>query len=260
MVSPIVVVSNQKGGVWKTTTCQALLDGMVADGYQVRAVDLDPQANLTSVATYGEDVPSVYGLVHGEADGGGWPVGTCARAVDTDLITLRDRELGRTLPLGALRDAIHRIQGQTAGVAPVIIDTPPSLDLLVTAGLFAADYVVIPTSMSLFSSRGLQRDLDFVSGAFADCGREVSDRNVGIVLCGYNSTHFNSRLADEARQAYPTQGLHVFSTEITRGGRVEELQARGERLFPGRGPLRSGQRRYRELVREVEDWLGLSRL
>lgn len=257
MISPIVVVSNQKGGVWKTTTCQALLDGMVEDGYQARAVDLDPQANLTSVATYGEEVPGVYDLMHGSVTAAAWPVGTTAAAVDVDLIALRDHELGRTLPLGCLRDAVHAVQDRTPGVAPVIIDTPPSLDLLVTAGLFAADAVIIPTSASLFSSSGLRRDLEFVSGAFSDRGRSVSASTVGVVLCGYNVTRFSGRLAEEARGTYPGQGLHVFSTQVTRGGRVEELQARGSRLFPARGPVRGGHRRYRELVCEVERWLGL---
>lgn len=257
MVSPIVVVSNQKGGVWKTTVCQALLDGMVADGYAARAVDLDPQSNLSEAAGYGQDVPSMFDVAHGLASASSWPVGTCAAARPGDLIELRDRELGRALPLGALRDVLHRVQDETEGCAPVVIDTPPSLDLLVTAGLMAADFVVIPTSMSLFSSSGLARDLDFVRGAFGDCGREVSERTVGILITGYNTGSFATNLADVAQSTYPEEGLHVFRTRITRGGRVEELQARGERILTGRRGLRSGLRRYREFVSEAERWLRL---
>ena len=155
-MSTIITVSNQKGGVGKTTTSAALASGIFLTGRKVLGIDLDPQGNLGFCLGAGTDhpytildvlngsVPAKDALVHTEE--------SCDLLVSD--ITLSSSGLdqlpGRRECI--LRDALAPVMDQ---YEYIIIDTPPALNLLTVNAYSTSDFLIIPMSSDILSLVGL---------------------------------------------------------------------------------------------------------
>ena len=154
----IVAVANQKGGVGKTTTSQALAAGLAGKGYKVLGIDLDPQGNFsTACGVENYNVPTVYEVMKRLATiqeatqhaKGGYDV-----VPANIMLAGAEQELSQT-------GKEHRLKEAVAPVACdydfIVIDTPPSLGVLTVNAFTCATDILIPTTAGIFATAGISQ-------------------------------------------------------------------------------------------------------
>jgi len=221
----VIALANQKGGVGKTTTGINLAASLARTRRRVLLIDLDPQGN----ATVGSGVPKggsagAYEVLLGTSaiedvvvtTGGGFdvvPADEHLAGAQVELIN----EAGRDR---RLRDAIERIRER---YDYILIDCPPSLNVLTVNALVAADSVMIPMQCEYFALEGLT--------ALVDTIRRVRERlNPGLRIEGLLRTMFdprNSLTAEVSEQLRQHFGDKLFRTVIPRNVRLAEAPSHG---------------------------------
>lgn len=223
----IIAITNQKGGVGKTTTCVNLAASLAATRRRVLLIDLDPQGNATmgsgidkhDVELSGyhlllEDVP-IEGIILTAADAGYDLV-----ASNTDLTAAEVRLMNldrREIRLG------QRLQPVIGNYDYILIDCPPSLNLLTLNALTAANSVLIPIQCEYYALEGLSALLETVEQI-----REAV--NPGLEVEGLLRTMFDARnnLAnDVSEQLLQHFGDKVYRTIIPRNVRLAEAPSHG---------------------------------
>lgn len=223
-----VSVTNQKGGVGKTTTSVNLAASMVTVQRRVLLIDLDPQGNATMGS--GVDKRTVEQttaqVLLQEASAGECIVRGCKGGYDlmpgNEQLTVAEvRLLGIEQREFRLRDALRKALG--AQYDYIFIDCPPSLNMLTLNGLVAADSVIIPTQCEYYALEGLSALMQTIE-------RVRMSANPGLRIEGLLRTMFDSRnnLAnDVSTQLTSHFGESVYRTIIPRNVTLAEAPSHG---------------------------------
>ena len=230
----IISLANQKGGVGKTTTAINLGTALAAIGERVLIVDLDPQGNAsTGLGIDRRDRrASTYDVLTGEVSLRESVVPT---AVPRLFIAPSTMDLsGLELELGHTRDRAFRlrnaIEALNTNVSPeadftyVLIDCPPSLNLLTVNAMAASDAILVPLQCEFFALEGLSQLLQTVEQVRSTLNPELSIH--GIVLTMYDSrNNLSNQVVADVRQF---MGKKVYETMIPRNVRISEAPSYGK--------------------------------
>ena len=227
----IITVANQKGGVGKTTTAINLATALAAIGEHVLIVDLDPQGNASTGLGIDrrERTVSSYDVLTGALDleAAAMPTAVPGLSVVPSTLDLLGIEMeiasapDRVLKLrNALRDSAAR----AAPFSYVLIDCPPSLNLLTLNSMAAADSVLVPLQCEFFALEGLSQLLETVE-------QVRNTINPKLTIQGIVMTMFDGRnnLANQVVQDVRAHmGDKVYETIIPRNVRVSEAPSHGK--------------------------------
>ena len=230
----IITIANQKGGVGKTTTAINLGTALAAVGERVLICDLDPQGNASTGLGIERlaGMRSSYHVLMGEASvaealvRSGIPRLHCVPST-MDLLGAELELSGVERKTYRLQDAIAReIREGEAGEAfsYILIDCPPSLNLLTINALAAADAVLVPLQCEFFALEGLSQLLKTVD-------RVRANLNPKLVIQGVVLTMFDKRnsLSEQvAQDVRSVLGEKVYNTVIPRNVRVSEAPSYGK--------------------------------
>lgn len=247
----ILALINNKGGVGKTTTAVNLAAALAGSGQRVLLVDLDSQgaASLSCGLRRTELKPSVADvLLHSH------PPAQAIRSSamkNVDLLTgsseLADADLllagtpGREI---RLREALNCVR---TGYDSILIDCPPSMSLLSTNALLAADSYLVPVAPHYLALGGLASLLEAVN-RLCDLGHGDVAELLGFLLTMVDYRNkTTTALVDSLRTNW---GEHVFTTEIRINVRLSEAPSQGKSIFDY-APSSSGAKAYKSLANEV---------
>ena len=221
----ILSLVNQKGGVGKTTTAVSLTATLTQLGKRVLLCDFDPQANATSGlgVDKGGEKPTVYNVIIGGLKareavvstpyGDLIPSGPELAGAGIELVSLDRREF-------RLKEALEPLKKD---YDYILIDCPPSLELLTLNALCAAEQVLIPVQCEYYALEGLSDLLTTLRAV-----KRTYQPNIaifGLVLTMYDGrTNLSMQVAQEVRRHFPGK---VFSTVIPRNVRLSEAPSHG---------------------------------
>jgi chromosome partitioning protein len=221
----IVALTNQKGGVGKTTTAINLGAELASRGVACLLVDLDPQANATAgLGLTNRDGATVYDVLIDEMALASVIVSTVQEGLD--LAPSGPDLAGAEVELVPAMAREHRLRRALDGVLDryevVLVDCPPSLGLLTLNALNAADEVLVPVQCEYLALEGLGQ----LTGTLEAVRRNLNPR---LHLCGLLLTMYDSRtklcqqVADEVRRHFAA----TFNTIIPRSVRLSEAPSHG---------------------------------
>jgi chromosome partitioning protein len=229
----ILVLANQKGGVGKTTTAINLGTALAAIGEKVLILDLDPQGNAST--GLGIDRKSrrvsTYHVLTGESSLENAITETVVPGLFVAPSTLD--LLGVELEIASQRDRAHRLRNAINGLMAqdvtnpftyILIDCPPSLNLLTINALTAADAVLVPLQCEFFALEGLSQLLKTVEQVRSALNPKLTIH--GVVLTMFDPrNNLSGQVVADVRQF---MGSKVYETMIPRNVRVSEAPSHGK--------------------------------
>ena len=246
----IMAIVNQKGGVGKTTTAINLSAALAEHEQRVLLVDMDPQGNASTglgVPRDGRDRSSYDVLTEDmPLDDAIQPTRVRGLYIVPSHPDLSAAELEIGTQDGRTRKLKSAIEQATAGFDYVLIDCPPSLNLLTINALAAARSVIVPLQCEFFALEGLSQLLKTVE--MAKAGINPSLAIDGVMLTMYDRRNrLSAQVADDVRRHL---GRAVFETVIPRNVRIAEAPSFAEPVTTY-DPSSQGAKAYRRLAREV---------
>ncbi len=249
MPAKIIAITNQKGGVGKTTTAVNLSCALGGLGKKVLLVDIDPQSNATS--GLGVNAPagaSVYELLLGEIplqqalleevaeNVAVVPSSTRLTGAEIELVSMKERETRLRLAL----------KGARRGREYIFIDCPPSLGLMTLNAFTAADGVLIPIQCEYYALEGVGHLLDNINRIRRSLNKRLSISGVLLTMMDAR-TNLSLQVAEHVREVF---GDKVFKTTVPRNVQLSEAPGFGQDIFSYAKKSKGGEA-YLELAKEM---------
>jgi len=249
-VANVIVITNQKGGVGKTTTTVNLAGYLAKSGQKVLLIDLDPQGNTTSGLGIDKNTVerSLYDVLVRETpiqeirikteipNLDVAPASVVLAAAEVELASQIARE-------HRLKSAIEKIRHE---YDYILIDCPPSLGILTINGLVSADSILIPVQTEFYALEGLSQLLHTVQRVRINLNPKLS--LLGVLLTMYNKNTLLSRqVEEEVKKHFPNK---VFDTIIPRNIRLAEAPSYGKTIMHY-DKFGKGAAAYKQLAKEV---------
>ena len=248
-LAKVIAVTNQKGGVGKTTTCSALCGGLVKLGYKVLAIDLDPQGNLSfSLGIEVDDCFTIYDVLKGNCDlSDAIQTGEVCDVVPSNIL-LSGLELEMT---GVGREYVLREQMNEIAdeYDYVILDTPPALSVLTINAYTASDELVIPMLCEILSLQGIAQLKQTIFAVKRYYNKGLTVR--GILLNKYNSRLTLTKEVEELAQMIAEQlETGIFNAKISSSVCIAEAPAHGESVMTY-SPKSKAAKEYMAFINEL---------
>jgi chromosome partitioning protein len=256
-----LAIANQKGGVGKTTTAINLGTALAAVGEGVLIIDLDPQGNAsTGVGVSIETRPvTTFDVLTGQKSLSAAKVATAVPGLsivpaNSDLVGLESDLMAEQDRPFRLRDAVaalvadERARPSEPPISYVLIDCPPSLNLLTLNAMVAADAVLVPVQCEFFALEGISQLKDTIDQIKATLNPQLEIQ--GVVLTMHDArTALSREVAAEVRQFF---GPKVYQTTIPRNIKVAEAPSHGKPILLYDYDC-AGSQAYIGLAREIID-------
>jgi chromosome partitioning protein len=250
----IIAISNQKGGVGKTTSAvnlaSALASLLIQSGKKVLLVDIDAQGNCCSGlgVRVGEEQASIYDILLEEAAASEVIVPTAIPGLD--LIPVNAHLAGASVVMAQVPEREYRLRKAlrplAAEYAYIIIDCPPSLDLLTINALTAADSILIPIQCEYYALEGMVKLMKTIE--MVQNGLNPNLTLEGVLLTMYDKrTSLSNQVVEEVSSYFKTK---VFQTIIPRTVKISEAPSHGLPIDKY-DPSGNGARCYISLAEEV---------
>jgi chromosome partitioning protein len=247
----IIAVTNQKGGVGKTTTALNVSSALAFMGKSTLLIDTDPQAHSTiscvkEPSQYNKSLYDV--LIKNDENIGDQIVSTTIPGLNIVISKISMAKLEPTL-LGEidghyrLKDVLEPIRGKYDFI---VIDTPPTLGIITLNALVAADAIIIPIQSSYLSLEGTDDLLETI-----DKVKKVANPNLhilGILITLHDKRTNISR--DVVKKIKNVFGKKVFKTIISKSVKLEESPAYKESIFTY-APYSVGSIQYKQVAKEI---------
>lgn len=247
-----ISVTNQKGGVGKTTTAVNLSYFLAKDKYKVLLIDFDPQGNATSGLGLEKTSldHSMTEVVLGQA-----PISEVIKetkyknlsiAPTTPELANAEVEMANLKKrFTQLKDAVNSVREQ---YDYIIIDSPPSLSLLTVNGMIASEYLLLPVQTEFYALEGVAQLLD--SMKLVKKAMNPNLKLLGVLATMYDKrTSLSAEVLEEIKKYFKDK---VFETTIPRNVRIAEAPSHGTPVG-AYDKFSKGAKAYKALVREVEE-------
>lgn len=229
MGNKIIAVINQKGGVGKSTTAEALFSGLSLKGFKCLAIDIDAQGNFTYSTKVTADAPTILEVLTGKVK----ILDAIHHVKDGDIVPASkslagaDAFISETGKEYKLKEALCDVEGKYNFT---IIDTPPALGILTVNALTACHSVIIPAQADIYSLQGIWQLVATINPVKKYCNPSLIIE--GILLTRYNARFVLSQeISKMAEQLALKLKTKVFNTKIREAIVVKEAQINQQSLF-----------------------------
>lgn len=251
-MATVYVVANQKGGIGKTTTATNLA-GILAKEAKTLLIDADPQGNSTS--TYQAQVEDVATLYDVMIDSDKLPIDEAIQHMENGDIVASDPLLSKAEKIldgdiegfYRLKDAIEELEGYEY----IVIDTAPSLNVILYNCLIAADQVIIPVTADAYAMQGIRQLYDTIMAVKRRQNPALSIAGLLLVKYGGRSNLEKTTREDIEAQA-EQMGTRLFTTAIRECVKTKEAQEK-KQLLIDYAPKCNTMIDYLEFVKELMD-------
>ena len=230
----VICVTNQKGGVGKSTTAEALAEGLTIRGYKTLLVDLDAQGSVTLTAGADPNRPTAYEVMTRAVTAQDATQEHAHEIMPRSDILPASNALARIDVELTATGKEYRLREQIAPLlsryAFIVMDTPPSLGLLTVNALTAADSVIIPAQADVYSLQGIGQLNDTFAAVRAYTNPSLTLG--GILLTRHTPRSVISRdMADAAQETAERMGTFLYNAVIREAVAVKEAQANQQPIY-----------------------------